>query len=223
MSVDRREYRILMVDDDLIYRDSACMRLARENYHIVPASNTGDAQTLLKKEIPFHLCIIDNEMPDVDGEKREDAGIELAIWIKREYPYTSRLIITASHDIELVKKAVLKEGLTAGYYVKDNIATGYVESLPALVSEVLSERLVPVMDRNDFPTKCDPLDFWNAEGTVERDIYTSGSGVVQFGAGSFKAHLHRATSTERIRLGAKVLGRTISAGEVQVVPVAEIY
>jgi len=217
MTTKERKYRILVVDDQDSYRESECLLLRGKGYDIGEAVNPQDAKLRLM-ETPFHLCLLDNQMPDASGEMQDQAGLELAKWTKLHCPRTSRIIITGYEKVEMVKQA-FAEQLVHGYYSKADIAEGHVANLVELVAKTLRERLVTLSAKNDAPLKVDPFDLWGEEGVVERDVYETGAGVVRFSLGAVKAHLHETAGVGRIRAGAKVVGRAVSGGEIEVLPV----
>ena len=223
----QRKYRILVVDDDPIYRESECAILRSEGYEVSAASNPDEAQRILG-ENAFHLILIDNQMPDSKGELRDDAGQQLALWIKNHHPCTNRVIITSLTDVELVKKAVKVlekyEGeLVNDYFYKDDITKGRVGDLKSIVNRILTNRLVSVTEWSDYPHQVDPLDFWGEEGIAERDFTGSDTGAVSFRLGSMKACIAEHAHVTRIRKGTKVRGRVVRGGRVEVMPIRTEY
>ncbi|MGB7723322.1 MAG: response regulator [Bryobacteraceae bacterium] len=216
MGTQDRRYRILVVDDQDSYRESERLLLQSEGYEVVEARGPGEAQGLLK-ESPFHLSLLDNQMPDEDGVMRDDAGMELARWIRKHCPYTSCIIVTGFERVELVKKAIA-EHLVNNYYAKDDIAAGSVGGLSELVAKILGERLVTLSAKNELPLKVDSLDLWGEVGIVERDLCTNGAGVVRFGIGAVMARIHPLAQEWQIRAGSRVVGRAVSGGEIEVIP-----
>src|SRR6266850_868868 len=119
-----RKYRILFVDDDDRYRESACLLLSNENYELQEARDSRSAKLSLADR-PFHLCLLDSQMPDDSGEMRDDAGLEVAKLMRKYCFYASRIIWTSFEKIEFVKKAIA-EHLVHGYYSKLDVALGNV-------------------------------------------------------------------------------------------------
>src|SRR5262249_22778554 len=159
-----------------------------------------------------------NQMPDEHGELQDDAGLQLAEWMLKACPYTSRIVVTTFGSIELVKRAISKQ-LVNGYYSKDDISAGRVKSLTELVGDILKKRLTPLVLKNESIIHVDSLDLWDEVGIVDKDVYHTGVGTVQFEhLGIVKAHLHRAADVARIRPGSKVVGRSVFAGEIEVLP-----
>jgi len=60
-----RKPRILIVEDDMLVRESLASQLA-ERYEIVKASCAGEAQRQIRRRAP-ELCLMDVNLPDMDG------------------------------------------------------------------------------------------------------------------------------------------------------------
>lgn len=82
-----RGKRILLVDDELVVRESLRLLLLRDAHEVVEANNGAEAFTLFRKE-RFDLVLTDFEMPFVKGN-------ELAVRIKHLAPQQPILMITA--------------------------------------------------------------------------------------------------------------------------------
>jgi CheY-like chemotaxis protein len=216
----KRQYRILLVDDDDDYRESMFLLLENEDYMIKQADDAPSAKQMLTATA-FHLCLLDLQMPDDSGELKDDTGLEVAKWMIQHCFYTSRIILTSHEKIEFVKRAI-RERLVQGYYAKGDVASGVVGSLSELVANTFAERLVTVSLKNEMPLKVDALEFWDEVGLVERDLHENARGVVRFKSASVMAHIHRAAGVSRIRTGTEVIGRAVFGGEVEVLPVTNV-
>jgi len=158
-------------------------------------------------------------MPDESGDIRDDAGLELANWMFDHCFYTSRIVITGLEKIELTKAALASRRVD-GYYSKADIAAGQVKGLTQLVADTLANRRLCVLTtKSEMPMLMDRLDLWGKEGVVEKDIHAGGPGVVRFHVGAVMAHLHPSADVAMIRAGERVVGRSVVAGQVEVLPV----
>ncbi len=92
------EMSIMVVDDELIIRESFSHWFQKAGYRVETAPSGPEA---LKKlgEFPFDLLFVDIKMPGMDG-------IELLGEVKKEYPGTFVVIITAYGSIETAVKAM---------------------------------------------------------------------------------------------------------------------
>jgi DNA-binding NtrC family response regulator len=66
MTMDKRDFRILVVDDDEIVRDVVGSLLARDGYAVVTAKGGRDAVEILDRE-SFMMVITDLSMPEIGG------------------------------------------------------------------------------------------------------------------------------------------------------------
>ena len=216
MDEGKRKYRLLIVNDDHRYRESACLLLGREEYDIEEAGDARSAKERLSGR-PFHLCLLDSQMPDDAGEMQNDTGLKITKWMKKNCYYTSRVILTTFERIEFVKRAI-DERLVHEYCSKVDVARGHVSKSAELVAETLERRLVTLSAKNGLPLSVDALDLWDEFGVVERELNEGGNGVVSFKLGSVMADIGRAADVTRIRAGKRVVGRAVLAGEIEVIP-----
>jgi DNA-binding NtrC family response regulator len=97
--MEETQAKILLVDDNKTNLELMKVILEEEGYYIVTASNAAEALRKLKRDV-FDLVITDFLMPP--GKN----GIELTEEIKKKYPTTEVMIITAYGDIENAVKAI---------------------------------------------------------------------------------------------------------------------
>jgi len=90
--------RIMVVDDELIIRESLFRYFRKYGHEIETASSGVEALDKLKRN-PFHVLFVDIKMPGMDG-------MELLEKVKDEYPETMVVIITAYGSIESAAKAM---------------------------------------------------------------------------------------------------------------------
>jgi DNA-binding NtrC family response regulator len=95
----KTDVTILVVDDELMMRSLLEKILSREGYNILTAGDGLDALEVLARE-KVDLIISDMKMPRM-------CGFELLKTIKKDYPDTGLIIMTAYGDTYTVKDALL--------------------------------------------------------------------------------------------------------------------
>jgi CheY-like chemotaxis protein len=101
--------KVLIVDDEETLTWSMARSLSRDKdkYEVVIANNGGEALNLLKKN-NIDLVISDIRMPDING-------LDLLVKIKKDYPQTKVIIMTAYGSSDVQKEANRRGSL---YYVE---------------------------------------------------------------------------------------------------------
>ncbi|MCL5773265.1 MAG: response regulator [Firmicutes bacterium] len=82
---------ILVVDDEKVVRNVLCRALDEERFHCFSAESAREALENLSKN-SINVALIDIRMPEIDG-------IELLRIIKKDYPETGTIMVTADTDI----------------------------------------------------------------------------------------------------------------------------
>jgi CheY-like chemotaxis protein len=82
-------HNILLVDDEL-HVVRALERTFRREYNVFSATNGEDALAIMEQN-DIALIITDQRMPEM-------TGVELLAWVSRNYPFTTRIILTAYGD-----------------------------------------------------------------------------------------------------------------------------
>jgi len=100
--VEKRDFKILVADDDEIARDVITALLSREGYPVVSARDGLDAIRILRIE-DIGLVITDLRMPGADG-------IEVLRQAVRNNPDTAVVILTAYGTLDTTLEAI-KEGV----------------------------------------------------------------------------------------------------------------
>ncbi len=67
--MQKREKKILLVDDEPDIRLIGRKILEKEGYEVILAASGGDALVHLRKEKNFSLLIVDYHMPGIEGEE----------------------------------------------------------------------------------------------------------------------------------------------------------
>lgn len=97
--VMKQTINILVVDDELMMRKLVEKILSRDGFQVALASDGREALSLLA-ERKFDIVISDIKMPEMNG-------FELLQAIKRDYPTTAVIMMTAYGDTYSVKDALL--------------------------------------------------------------------------------------------------------------------
>ena len=90
--------RLMIVDDELIVRESLMYWFRKYGHEIDTAASGSEALEKIEQK-PFQLLFVDIKMPGMDG-------LELLERVKKEYPDTLVVIITAHGSIESAARAM---------------------------------------------------------------------------------------------------------------------
>ncbi len=102
-------YRILFVDDEKNVLKAMRRIFRKENYKLYFAVSAKEALSILSKD-PIHVVISDHRMPEM-------TGAELLKEVKKQYPKTIRIMLTAHADINAIMTAV-NEGAVYKFITK---------------------------------------------------------------------------------------------------------
>ena len=97
---------ILLIDDDAVAHKLVQYSLLSENYSISSAYGGREGIEMLQ-ESKYDLCLLDMEMPDVNG-------FEVLKWIRKNNQKIKVIFITAERDIEVIRRS---EELGADDYI----------------------------------------------------------------------------------------------------------
>ncbi|MCG8608795.1 response regulator [bacterium] len=97
------EKRVLVIDDEEVVRNVCHRSLEKQDYQIELAQNGAQALELMRKQ-PFDVVFTDLKMPIMDG-------VELLETVKRDYPFSQVIVMTA---YATVKSAI--EAMKIGAY-----------------------------------------------------------------------------------------------------------
>ena len=115
-TVEKKEFKILIVDDDEIVRDAISSLLSGEGYSVLSAVDGVDAMGILRIE-EVHLVVTDLRMPGADGS-------EVLRYAVRNNPDIVVVILTAYGTLDTALEAI-KEGaydyLTKPFKIKEII------------------------------------------------------------------------------------------------------
>ncbi len=93
--------RVMIVDDETVARVSLAEVLRLEGYQISTAASGEEAMSLLRKEEPYDLIILDLKMPGMDG-------LEVTELVKKKFPSTVIILLTAFATLETAIQAIRK-------------------------------------------------------------------------------------------------------------------
>ena len=146
MNVSRA--RVVLADDDVLLREGLASLLDRSGFEV--AGQAGDAAGLIelvRRERPG-LAVVDIRMPPEFSTE----GLAAAQLIKREYPQTAVVVLSAHVEVEHAMD-LLANGERTGYLLKSRVTdvTDFIQTLhrvirggsavdPALVQELVAAR-----------------------------------------------------------------------------------
>ena len=114
---------ILLIDDDAVAHKLVQYSLLSENYSISSAYGGREGIEMLQ-ESKYDLCLLDMEMPDVNG-------FEVLKWIRKNNKKIKVIFITAERDIEVIRRS---EELGADDYITKPINPKILkESIKSLI------------------------------------------------------------------------------------------
>ena len=118
---DLRHAAILVVDDEEMVRQLACVALQRQGYEVLEAKDGKDAIGVLARAGPLpSLVLLDLTMPRIGGE-------ELVPILNRDYPGLN-IIVTSGYAEENVRP-VFPPGAVAGFLQKPYTAAALTEKV----------------------------------------------------------------------------------------------
>jgi DNA-binding NarL/FixJ family response regulator len=190
--VDTRRTRVVVADDDVLFREGLAGLLERGGFDVV--ARCGDASELvaLVREHRPELAIVDIRMPP----NLETDGLEAARTIRLEIPETAILVLSAHVEVEDALD-ILGGGAHSGYLLKSRVTDvdDFVETLESIVNggsvvdPALVQELVAARRANDPLEDLSPRErevlalmaegrsnagianrLWVSEGTVETHV-----------------------------------------------------
>src|SRR5512147_3016219 len=92
------KYSIMIIHDEKIVGDIANLSLEEEGYDVETLLNAGPALARMKEK-KFHVVVTDYKMKGIDG-------MEVLRTVKREYPETTVIMITAFANLDAAIEAL---------------------------------------------------------------------------------------------------------------------
>jgi len=133
--VDKREFKILVADDDEIAREVITALLTRDGYAVVPVADGLEAVNNLR-HAEFHLVVTDLKMPGADG-------IEVLKYAVRSNPDIAVVILTAYGTLDTTLEAI-KEG------AYDYLTKPFKTQEIAIVAERAYQRALLIADNREL-------------------------------------------------------------------------
>jgi DNA-binding NarL/FixJ family response regulator len=185
---------VAVADDDVLLREGLVSMLERGGYAVVGQAGNGSALLDIVRKHRPDLAIVDIRMPP----RHSTEGLEAATTIRKEFPETSILILSAHVEVAHAM-TLLAGGRGSGYVLKSRIADlndflDIVERVcrggsvvdPALVQELVTVRQVDDPLEELTPRERDVLALmaegrsnlgicrrlWLTKGTVEKHVHS---------------------------------------------------
>jgi DNA-binding NarL/FixJ family response regulator len=140
--------RVAIADDDVLLREGLASLLERSDFEVVGlAGNAPELLALVRQHLP-ELVVVDIRMPPSHSTE----GLEAADAIRREWPETAILVLSAHVEVEHAMQ-LMASGSGIGYLLKSRVTNveEFVDTLeriakggtvidPALVQELVGAR-----------------------------------------------------------------------------------
>jgi DNA-binding NarL/FixJ family response regulator len=186
--------RVAVAEDDVLMREGLASLLERGGYDVVGQAGDGSELLRIVHEQRPDLAIVDIRMPPTYSTE----GLEAAATIRREFPETAILILSAHVEVAHAM-TLLASGRGSGYVLKSRIADleeflDIVERVsrggsvvdPALVQELITVRQVDDPLEELTPREREVLSLmaegrsnagickrlWLTKGTVEKHVHS---------------------------------------------------
>lgn len=125
--MDKKDVRILLVDDNDVTREVLRVILRSEGYDVVGEATDGGAGLEMALKLKPHLIMLDVVMPKI-------SGIEILPRIRDLVPDACVLMVTASKDQETISE-VVKTGIH-GYILKPFNAQKIINTVAGVVAKL---------------------------------------------------------------------------------------
>ena len=155
--MEKKNYKILVVDDEIEYQRVFSYLLKRNGYDVITASGAREALNLLESN-EINLIMTDLKMPDMDG-------LELVKAVKSEYEDIDIMIITAFGSIESAVEA-MKYG-ACGYSIKNSEPEALLADVDRLAKIKMLEKENKILTEQNSPD-CDI--FLKSKSPAYRDL-----------------------------------------------------
>jgi DNA-binding NarL/FixJ family response regulator len=184
--------RVVLAEDDVLLREGVASLLDQAGFEVAGQAGDADGLLTLVRETRPDLVVVDIRMPPT----RTTEGLEAAQVIRRQYPQTAILVLSAHVDVEHATE-LLASGRGIGYLLKrrvadvaefldtiDRVAKGGSVVDPALVAELVGvqrrsdplaalssrEREVLALMAEGRSNAGIARRLWVTEGTVEKHV-----------------------------------------------------
>jgi DNA-binding NarL/FixJ family response regulator len=144
--------RIAIADDDVLLREGLASLLERHGFEVVGQAGDATGLMTLVRELGPDLVVVDVRMPPDHATE----GLEAARHIRREFPDTAILVLSAYVEVEEAME-LLAGGQRIGYLLKSRVIdiAEFVENIEriarggSVVDPSLIRELVAARRRND--------------------------------------------------------------------------
>jgi serine/threonine-protein kinase PknK len=184
--------RVVLAEDDVLLREGVASLLDQAGFEVTGQAGDADGLLALVRETRPDLVVVDIRMPPT----RTTEGLEAAQAIRRQFPQTAILVLSAHVDVEHATE-LLASGRGIGYLLKrrvsdvaefldtiDRVAKGGSVVDPALVAELVGvrrrsdplaalssrEREVLALMAEGRSNAGIARQLWVTEGTVEKHV-----------------------------------------------------
>ena len=155
--MEKKNYKILVVDDEIEYQRVFSYLLKRNGYDVITASGARESLNLLESN-EINLIMTDLKMPDMDG-------LELVKAVKSEYEDIDIMIITAFGSIESAVEA-MKYG-ACGYSIKNSEPEALLADVDRLAKIKMLEKENKILTEQNSP---DSDIFLKSKSPAYRDL-----------------------------------------------------
>ncbi len=147
--------RIVLADDDVLWREGLASLLERAGFSVVGQAGTADELLELVREHALDLAIVDIRMPPGHGTE----GLEAAVQIRKTFPGVGLLVLSAYVEVDQAMDLVAT-GRRVGYLLKSRVVD--VDEFMEVVRRILDGGSVvdPALVRElvDAKRKHNPLE-----------------------------------------------------------------
>jgi DNA-binding NarL/FixJ family response regulator len=194
MNEAEKRRRVVLADDDVLFREGVASLLERSGLEIVGQAGDGAQLIRLVREQEPELAIVDIRMPPDHSTEGLDAARE----IRAGFPGTGIVLLSAHVEVEHAME-VLEGGDGAGYLLKSRVrdVDDFLDTVErvakggSVVDPVLVQELVGARRKDDPLAELSPRErevlalmaegrsnagiaklLWVTEGTVEKHVHS---------------------------------------------------
>jgi DNA-binding NarL/FixJ family response regulator len=144
--------RVVLAEDDVLLREGMASLLERSDFEVIGQAGSGDQLVSLVREDAPELVVVDIRMPPSHTVE----GLEAARVIRREFPDTGILVLSAHVEVEQAME-LLASGRGIGYLLKSRVVDveEFIDTLEriakggSVVDPTLVQELVAARRRDD--------------------------------------------------------------------------
>jgi DNA-binding NarL/FixJ family response regulator len=194
MNEAEKRRRVVLADDDVLFREGVASLLERSGLEVVGQAGDGAQLIRLVREHEPELAVVDIRMPPDHSTEGLDAARE----IRAGFPGTGIVLLSAHVEVEHAME-VLEGGDGAGYLLKSRVrdVDDFLDTVErvakggSVVDPVLVQELVGARRKDDALAELSPRErevlalmaegrsnagiaklLWVTEGTVEKHVHS---------------------------------------------------